>query len=129
MKLNKKLREMKFLKFIQNLVSILLVIVADYILNQYNEINNFYIQKKENYSDLKKLNNQLLEMNQFDLNTNKEFKELSRKVEYEEQMIMALEPNPEMAEYYWWILIGMCWFFILSNWLIKKYQKPEKNTK
>ena len=105
------------------------MIVADYILNQYNEINNFYIQKKENYSDLKKLNNQLLEMNQFDLNTNKEFKELSRKVEYEEQMIMALEPNPEMAEYYWWILIGMCWFVILSNWLIKKYQKPEKNTK
>ena len=117
---------MKILKFTQNLTPIIFVIGIVYIINQYIEINDFYIQKKENYSDLKTLNKRLLEMNQFDLNTNKEFKELSRKAEYEEHMINALEPNPEIVKHYWWILIGMAWFCKLNEWIKKRYQKSEK---
>lgn len=117
---------MKILKFTQNLIPIIFVIGIFYILNQYNKINEFYIQKKENYSDLKTLNKRLLEMNEFDLNTNKEFKELSRKVEFEEHMINALEPNPEIVKHYWWILIGMGWFFIFREWIKKRFLKSEK---
>jgi len=95
------------------------------MINKYDEINDFYIQKKENYTDLKELNNEILKNYQIDLTDNEKLSELKRQVEYDEHMISGLEPNTEIAKYYWWILMGMLWILILTKWIGKKYNSSE----
>lgn len=101
------------------LISITIVLGICFIINRYDEINDFYIQKKENYADLKKLNNEILKNYHIDLTDNEKLSELKRRVEYDEHMISGLEPNTEIAQYYWWILMGMSWVFILAKWIEK----------
>lgn len=97
-----------------------------HILNEYDDINDYYIQKKENYSDLKELNTQILDIYKIDLKSNEHLVELKMKVEYDENMINALEPNTKLAEHYLWFLIGFSWLIILSKWFGDSL-KPTKN--
>lgn len=111
--MNKK----KTLKFVQNIISIVAIITIIYIINQYDKIADFYIQKTENYADLKKLNEEILNYYQIDLQTNEKLYDLSRKVNYNEHMITGLEPNTENAKNYWWYLMGVFWLVIISRWI------------
>lgn len=108
------------------MISIIAIIAIMYIINQYDEIADFYIQKTENYEDLKKLNEEILNYYQIDLETNEELYELSRKVKYNEHMITELKPNTEDAKNYWWYLIGVFWLIILNR-MIDSINEPSVN--
>ena len=125
--MNKK----KTLKFVQNIISIVAIIAIIYIINQYDKIADFYIQKTENYADLKKLNEEILNYYQIDLQTNEKLYDLSRKVNYNEHMIAGLEPNTENAKNYWWYLMGVFWLVIISRWIdnINEHTVNETSTK
>ena len=97
-----------------------------YIVNRYNEINDFTIQITENYADLKKLNNEILDLYEVDLKENEKLNELNRRVLYNEHMASALGPNTESAKNYQWIFIGLIWLLILIKWIFDKI-KPSQN--
>jgi len=97
-----------------------------YIVNRYNEINDFTIQITENYADLKKLNNEILDLYEVDLKENEKLNELNRRVLYNEHMASALGPNTESAKNYQWIFIGLIWLLILIKWIYDKI-KPSQN--
>ncbi len=116
----------KIINFVKNSIAALSIIALYYIVNEYDDINDYYIQKKENYTDLKQLNAQILDIYKIDLKSNEQLVELKMKVDYDEHMINASEPNTQFSEYYLWILIGLCWLFILSRRLGNS-KKPAKN--
>jgi len=111
------MNKIKVLKFFRIFILYTVLVTTFYIVNQYNEINNFYIQKKENYTNLKKLNNEILDTYEIDLKANEELYELSRQVNYDEHMISGLEPNSEAAKNYWWILISVFGLVLLIKWI------------
>lgn len=116
---------MNDLNIIKSALSILMIFGITYILNQYNEITEFYIQKKENYADLKKLNNDIIAVYSIELN-HKTLDNLNKKIEYEEYMIDRLEPNLNFVEYYSLIMIGLGWGLILIGRINKKKVKQEQ---
>ncbi|WP_111671966.1 hypothetical protein [Algoriphagus litoralis] len=116
---------MNVLNIIKSALLIVMIFGFVYILIQYNEITKFYIQKKENYTDLKKLKNDILEVYGIELNQ-KTLENLNQKIEYEEYMIDRLEPNLKIAEHFWLILLGLSWGLILLSWSNKKKEKQEQ---
>ncbi len=114
------MKKIKPLNILQTLIALIFVFGVNHIISQYDEINSFYIQEKENYTDLKKLNSEILKFYNVDLTNNNKLNELNKKIEYNEHMINNLEPYTEFAKYYWWILIGLTWILILSIWINRK---------
>jgi hypothetical protein len=116
---------MNVLNIIKTALSIVMIFGIIYILIQYKEITEFYIQKKENYADLKKLNNDIIAVYGIELN-HKTLDKLNQKIEYEQYMIDRLEPNLKIAEYYWLILLGLGWGLIMISRINKKKVKQEQ---
>ena len=114
---------MKIKNIIQQAIVLLLIAGFSYSINQYDKITNFYIQKKENYSDLKKLKNEILDENEIDLKSNKLLYELNEKIEYEEYMINQLEPNLKIAKHYWWVIIALILTLAIIGWRNNKHIK------
>lgn len=98
------------------------------MISTYNEVNDFYIQKKENYKDLKALHTQVIEHYQIDLDENENFKELKRKIEYKEHMINGLEPNVEVVQYYQPVFAALFWTMLLAIWINHSWQKRKEKT-
>jgi len=96
-------------------------------MNTSSETYDFYIQKKENYLDLKKLNENIIAEYKINLPVDSELYELKRKVEYNESMINGLEPKENYAVYYWWIIIGLSLTLIIINWLDNKRKTTHNN--
>jgi hypothetical protein len=114
---------MKIKNVIQQAIVLLLIAGFFYSINQYDKITSFYIQKKENYSDLKKLKNEILDENEIDLKSNKLLYELNEKIEYEEYMINQLEPNLKIAKHYWWVIIALILTLAIIGWRNNKHIK------
>lgn len=75
--------------------------------SHYEKINDLFIQKKENYSELKELNERIISDYQINLPVESELHKLNQKIEYNEYMIDGLESTSVFADYFWWILIGL----------------------
>jgi hypothetical protein len=120
------MNKIKFLRYFLGLIAIISMYAIIYIVNRYNEINDFTIQITENYADLKKLNNEILDLYEVDLKENEKLNELNRRVLYNEHMASALGPNTESAKNYQWIFIGLIWLLILIKWIYDKI-KPSQN--
>jgi len=118
----------KTFKAVQTIITIAVIFGIIHIIDQYDKINEFYIQKKDKYSVLEKLHNEVLEQYQIDLENNTELRDLQRQVEYKQNMIDGLEPNTRIAKYYWWILIGFCWILILSRLIEKRIGNTDDKT-
>tara|TARA_R110000850_G_scaffold18580_4_gene57132 strand:+ start:279871 stop:280167 length:297 start_codon:yes stop_codon:yes gene_type:complete len=97
------------------------------MMNRSSENFNFYIQKKENYLELKKLNENIIAEYKINLPLDSELYKLKRKVEYDESMINGLGPNKDFAEYYWWFLIGLSLTLVVVSWLGNKRKTTNNN--
>lgn len=91
-----------------------------FILTELDEYNELYFEKKANYSDLKMLNNKIVEFYNIDLESNAELIELSKNIEYDEYMLAAQEPNLKCIKYYWWIFVVIGWTGIVLQSILKK---------
>jgi len=113
---------------IKQLISLKSLLIIAYVFGTYfiivelDNYNDFYIEKKSNYSELKLLWEKTVTTYNIDYSDNKEINELSKKINYDEHMLASQEPNTKFIKYYWWFYVILGWSLILlsSNYLKRK---------
>ena len=118
----------KVLRFSLGLIAIISIVAIINIFNRYSEINEFSIQMTENYADLKKLNDKIIELNGVELKANEKLHELHRIVQYNEHMLSVREPNAEITKNYPWIIIALIWLIVLIRWVDDKIKPSKKES-
>ncbi len=112
------------LKWIRGIKLFLVIICALGVvkmLNDYDEINDSFVQQQHNYELLKSVHEQTLNTYKIDLSNNELLEMLSDRVVYQETMIKGLAPNNKLASYYFYILTLGVWIMVyIIQYLNKK---------
>lgn len=126
MKLQTKLKWIQGVKLFLIIISVLTLVN---IITDYDDINDQYVQKKEQYELLKLLHQRTLDFYKIDLSSNENLSSLSKMVLYQEIMIDSEEHNNELISYYYYILFLGGWIMAyVINALNKKEEVLKKRT-
>lgn len=121
------MNNLNFIKIFEYLFIFGAMLLFTSIMNISNENYDFYIRKKDNYLELKKLNENIIANYKIEIPLDSELYELKRKVEYDEYMINGKAPHKNFTDYYWWLFIGLSSFLALINWLVNKRKSTNNN--
>ncbi len=110
----------KFLFFLKIAIGLMLFLGLSYGFNQINKIIDSHEKMNQNYNELKRLTNDLIEINEVDLKENNTLFELKRKIEFEENMIAIIKPDVPFLKYFYLILSILCGILVYVVTLEKK---------
>lgn len=117
----------KFLLFLKIAIGLMLFLGLSYGFNQINKIIDSHEKMNQNYNELKRLTNDLIEINEFDLKENNTLFELKRKIEFEENMIAIIKPDVPFLKYFYLILSILCGILVYVITLEKKIINKNTN--
>jgi|GEM_PF-4177159 len=106
-----------FLDFIKGLLISILIVSVTTIFDDYDKINELYIDRQENFAELKALNDEILATYQNDLEAaHPELYASMRAVEFSETYNKNLAPNTMIVRNYSNLLFILGWVLVLFRW-------------
>jgi predicted PurR-regulated permease PerM len=117
----------KFLIFLKLTIGLMIVLGLSYSFNQTNKIIDSHQKMNQNYNELKRLTNDLIEINEVNKEQHNTLLESKRKIEFDENMISKIKPNVTFLKYFHLILSILCGILVYLVTLEKRIINMNSN--